>query len=302
MARKTGTSSSPAPEDGAAAEKPARRGKAPPAPPAESGRASAEPTTAGGKSPSARKAPARKAPGAGVAAADTPAVGETGAAASEPTTAGGKGRRAAPGTGVAESGAAPVVRKTVGKAGTSTAARAGASSAGKGSGSPAAESGTSAAARGGTSAAAKSGGSAAAKKPASSSARGRGGKRETFEETAARRGEERARDQLQEDLRAFATARPSGWNHEEWVGFLTELAAKGHDCSDPEQIGARLERERLALSLEAIQGVEHSGVEALADRFQTLWSARHASPEDIAQTAGLPRPQAERVLHALREL
>ena len=43
---------------------------------------------------------------------------------------------------------------------------------------------------------------------------------------------------MAEDLRAFAGARPSGWNHDDWVGFLTDLAAKGHDCSDPEQIGA----------------------------------------------------------------
>ncbi|MBB4636550.1 hypothetical protein [Longimicrobium terrae] len=285
MARKTGTSSSPDPKD-ATAEKPARRGKAPPAPAAETGQAAAEPTTAGGKSPSARKAPARKAPGAGVAAADTPAVGETGAAASEPTTAGGKGRRAAPGTGVAETASAPA-RKTLAKAGGSAAAKGGRSSAVK-SGGPAA-------------ATADADGSAA-KKSASSPAKGRGGKRETFEETATRRKDERARDQLAEDLRAFAGARPSGWNHDDWVGFLTELAAKGHDCSDPEQVGARLERERLAMSLEAIQGVEHAGVEALANRFQTLWSARHASPQDIAQTAGIPQPQAERVLHALREL
>lgn len=295
MARKTGTSSSPAPEEGAAAEKPARRGKTPPAPSPESGRASAEPTTAGGKSPSARKAPARKAPGVGVASADTPAVGETGAAASEPTTAGGKGRRGAPGTGVAETASAPAAKRTSGKAGGSSSAKAGASTAARSGGSTAAATG------GGSAASRAETSPTSAKKPASSG-KGRGGKRETFEETATRRRDERARDQLAEDLRAFAQARPSGWNHDDWVGFLTELAAKGHDCSDPEQIGARLERERLAMSLEAIQGLEHSGVEALANRFQTLWSARHASPEDVAQTAGIPQPQAERVLHALREL
>src|SRR4051794_34499525 len=38
---------------------------------------------------------------------------------------------------------------------------------------------------------------------------------------------------LQEDLRAFVTARPSGWGHEDWIAFLGYLRERGHDTSDP---------------------------------------------------------------------
>ncbi|HEY0035397.1 MAG TPA: hypothetical protein VGB66_01855, partial [Longimicrobium sp.] len=86
-----------------------------------------------------------------------------------------------------------------------------------------------------------------AAKPASKPATtvGGGKKRETFDETAARRRQQKEIDQLQADLRAFAIARPSGWNHEDWLGFLDFLREKGHDLSAPEEIGSRLERERL---------------------------------------------------------
>lgn len=152
--------------------------------------------------------------------------------------------------------------------------------------------------RGGRAAAGKG---AAAASPAAP--RGRGGKkkRETYVETAARRRKEKEVDQLQADLRAFAIARPSGWNHEDWMAFLGHLSEKGHDVSDHQAIGARLERERLAVALEAIEGLGPKRVQSLMDRFQTMWSMRHAESADVATVAGMTRPLAERVVQQMRE-
>jgi hypothetical protein len=132
-------------------------------------------------------------------------------------------------------------------------------------------------------------------------ARGGRKKRETYTETAARRRREKEVDQLQADLRAFAIARPSGWNHEDWMAFLGHLREKGHDVSDHQTVGARLERERLAVALEAIEGLGPKRVHALVERFQTLWSMRHAESADVATVAGMTRPLAERVVQQLRE-
>jgi hypothetical protein len=126
------------------------------------------------------------------------------------------------------------------------------------------------------------------------------GKRETFGETAARRKQQKEIDQLQADLRAFAIARPGGWNHEDWLGFLDSLRQKGHDLAAPEEIGSRLERERLGVVLSGIQGIGPKRVDALVNRFHTLYGARHASVEEFAG-AGLPRADAERVLRELQE-
>ncbi|HEY0024954.1 MAG TPA: hypothetical protein VGB24_18715 [Longimicrobium sp.] len=139
-----------------------------------------------------------------------------------------------------------------------------------------------------------------AAKPASKPASKSGKKRETFDETVARRKQQKEIDQLQADLRAFAIARPGGWNHEDWLGFLDSLRQKGHDLSAPEEIGSRLERERLGVVLSGIQGIGPKRVDALVNRFHTLYSARHASVEEFAG-AGLPRADAERVLRELQE-
>jgi hypothetical protein len=141
----------------------------------------------------------------------------------------------------------------------------------------------------------------AAVRPAAPKPRGGKKKRETYVETAARRRREKEVDQLQADLRAFAIARPSGWNHEDWMSFLGHLKEKGHDVTDHQTIGARLERERLAVALESIEGLGPKRVQSLVDRFQTMWSMRHAQSADVATVAGMTRPLAERVVQQMRE-
>jgi hypothetical protein len=128
----------------------------------------------------------------------------------------------------------------------------------------------------------------------------RGGQRETYAETAARRKKAKEVDQLQADLRAFAQARPGGWNHDDWVAFLADLGTRGHDVSDAETIGSRLEQERLAVVLGAVQGLGPKRVQSLVERFHTLWSIRHADAGEVAAVPGMTRPLAERVVEQLR--
>ncbi|HEU0298979.1 MAG TPA: helix-hairpin-helix domain-containing protein, partial [Longimicrobium sp.] len=135
--------------------------------------------------------------------------------------------------------------------------------------------------------------------PAAPKTRGGHKKRETYAETAARRRREKEVDQLKADLRAFASARPSGWNHDDWVAFLAHLAERGHDTSNDSDIGARLERERLSVVLEGINGLGPKRVDSLVSRFHTLWSMRNAHPTEIAAVSGMTRPLAERVAQEL---
>ena len=100
---------------------------------------------------------------------------------------------------------------------------------------------------------------------------------------------------LRKDLRDFASGRPQGWNHEDWQAFLEHLRTRGHDTSNADAIGLALERERLALALEKVEGVGPQRVRALADRFVTIWSFRNADVEEIAATAKVRRDMAERI-------
>src|SRR5690606_33332913 len=50
---------------------------------------------------------------------------------------------------------------------------------------------------------------------------------------------------LQKDLREFASARPSGWSHGDWLTFLEGLSERGHNVADRDAIGLALEKERL---------------------------------------------------------
>lgn len=100
-------------------------------------------------------------------------------------------------------------------------------------------------------------------------------------------------------LREFVSSRPGGWGHDDWLGLLDTLRAGGHDVSDTDAVGLALERERLASVLERVEGLEPRQAEALADRYQTLWSLRHASVQEISDTAGVDQEIAQRAQQAL---
>jgi hypothetical protein len=104
---------------------------------------------------------------------------------------------------------------------------------------------------------------------------------------------------LRADLRAFVTARPAGWGHEDWISFLDHLRERGHDTSDPDAIGLALERERLAATLGGVGGMGPRRVEAVVRRYDTLWSARRADVDELAALPGMNRSLAEKVRQAL---
>ena len=105
---------------------------------------------------------------------------------------------------------------------------------------------------------------------------------------------------LRTDMREFASARPEGWDHSDWLSFLDHLKERGHDTSSPDDIGRQLERERLAVVLSGVRGLGPKRVEGLVRRFDTLWSMRRADVDDIAAVPGMNRSLAEKVRQAMR--
>lgn len=114
---------------------------------------------------------------------------------------------------------------------------------------------------------------------------------------AGARGEKRS---LRSDLREFVGKFPHGWGHDEWRGLVDRLRERGHDAGDEDQLGASLERERLSMKLESVQGVGPQRARSLVDRFGTLWNLRHATLDEIAGAAKIDRSLAERIQQSLR--
>jgi hypothetical protein len=112
---------------------------------------------------------------------------------------------------------------------------------------------------------------------------------------ANRQAPARGTDDLRAELRDFASGRPAGWNHEDWMSFLDHLRGKGHDVGNSDEIGMALERERLAVRLGQVPGMGPRRVDALVERFDTLYSLGRASVDEIAAVPGMNRSLAERV-------
>lgn len=104
------------------------------------------------------------------------------------------------------------------------------------------------------------------------------------------------------ELQRFVEEHPQGWGHEEWLGFLSHLAAEGHDTTDPDGIGLALEHRRLVRVLQnmEIKGLGPKRIEAIANRYGTLWNLMAASPEEVAELPGIPRSLAEQILEVLQ--
>jgi hypothetical protein len=105
---------------------------------------------------------------------------------------------------------------------------------------------------------------------------------------------------LRADARNFAAARPEGWNHDEWLGFLEGLRERGHNIEDKEAIGSMLERERLSVALERVPGIGAQRVRAIAESYPNVYLLKDASPQDLADRAKIPLPLAERIKETLR--
>jgi len=107
---------------------------------------------------------------------------------------------------------------------------------------------------------------------------------------------------MKKRLRAFVEDHPDGWDHDDWMGLLAELEANGSDVSDPQKIGRFLEKTRLEweLTRRSVKGLGPKRSEALVDRFETLWSLRHASVDDVAEVPTITRSLAEKVIQAIQ--
>ncbi len=109
-------------------------------------------------------------------------------------------------------------------------------------------------------------------------------------------------DNLDFELRRYVEEHPEGWGHDQWLGFLAYLSENGHDVSDSDGLGLALEHLRLVRVLQhmEIKGLGAKRVQAIADRFGTLWNLMAASPEDVAQIPSIPRGLAEQILDVLQ--
>ena len=105
---------------------------------------------------------------------------------------------------------------------------------------------------------------------------------------------------LHADVRSFASTRPEGWNHEEWLGFLEDLRSRGHNIEDRDAIGSMLERERIGIALEKVPGLGPQRIRSIADRYGNLWRLKDVSAEELAREVNIPRPLAERVVESIR--
>lgn len=119
------------------------------------------------------------------------------------------------------------------------------------------------------------------------------------EETALKlRGSGKSRD-LKKDLRDFASARPEGWSHEDWIRFLESLESRGHNIADREMIGIALEKERLDLALSGIRGLGPQRRSALIEKYGTVWNLRNADVDEIRAVGRLPAGLAEQAKAAV---
>jgi hypothetical protein len=100
---------------------------------------------------------------------------------------------------------------------------------------------------------------------------------------------------LRKDLRDFASARPEGWGHEDWLAFLEDLQKRGHNVSDREAIGMALEKERLDLALGKVKGLNPQRRQSLVEKYGTLWGLRDADSDEIAASAQIPRDLVDRI-------
>jgi hypothetical protein len=100
-------------------------------------------------------------------------------------------------------------------------------------------------------------------------------------------------------LNAFVESHPTGWNHEEWLALLADLGQGGTDVSNPDAIGAELEKTRVTWELKrsGVPGLGRKRIEAIASRFGTLNELRNATLDDLARVPGMNRALAEKLLN-----
>lgn len=104
---------------------------------------------------------------------------------------------------------------------------------------------------------------------------------------------------MRKELRGFVSSHREGWNHDDWSRLLGQLQERGYDTSNSEEIGRRLEQERIAVHLEGVQGVGPARVKKLQEEFGTLWELRNADRDRIAAASGVKPEVADRIRQSL---
>lgn len=102
-------------------------------------------------------------------------------------------------------------------------------------------------------------------------------------------------------LQAFVDLHPDGWDHDSWLTLLASLEGDGMDVSNPEDIGRSLERTRLASMLrsKSVQGLGPKRIQAVVDRYGSLWNLNNASADDIAEIPTIPAALARKLKGSL---
>jgi excinuclease ABC subunit C len=105
---------------------------------------------------------------------------------------------------------------------------------------------------------------------------------------------------MKERLKAFVESHPDGWNHDDWLGLLSELQSGG-EAVEPDAVGSELEKTRLAWVLDqrAVPGLGPKRRAALVDRFETLGQLRSASVDEVAEVPSINKDLAGKVLGAI---
>ncbi|MGE0160748.1 MAG: helix-hairpin-helix domain-containing protein [Gemmatimonadales bacterium] len=100
-------------------------------------------------------------------------------------------------------------------------------------------------------------------------------------------------------LTAFVESHPTGWNHDEWLALLADLGQGGTDVSNPDAIGAELEKARVTWELKrrGVPGLGRKRLEAIANRFGTVRDLQNATVDEMARVPGMTRALAEKVLN-----
>lgn len=108
--------------------------------------------------------------------------------------------------------------------------------------------------------------------------------------------------ELDFEIRRFVHEHPHGWSHDEWTGVTHHLAHLGHDVTDLDGLGLRLEHERLVQVLERmeIKGLGPKRTKAIANHFGTLWNLMSASHEEVAKSSGIPVALANQISDVLQ--
>jgi hypothetical protein len=107
---------------------------------------------------------------------------------------------------------------------------------------------------------------------------------------------------LSHHIQYFLVDHRDGWNHDDWLAFLHRLEEAGEDTSDPESIGAAMERAHLQTTLEHldISGLGPKRIEALTNTYGSLGQLQRTASVHIADETRIPVALATRVLEQVR--